>query len=443
MAFPLARELAEARWYPRAGIDRASLAAVLERAAAVFVTGAAERKSSRGKWLHAFALEAREPDHLLKTNDYRGVPWFRRLRRSKSRAELALACAVAGRGVPTPLPLAAGELRRGGMLQRCFLVVPLVAGAVDLEQRHAERGGPPRERRAWTHELGALARRMHDAGVFQEDFAPNNFLWRAAPPPTLMAIDFERARLRGPLSHAARRFLLAKLDRRLADASGAARMRFLLAYSMGDRAAARRWWRELEAQAPRLARRDYGRLRRITTRPSRRFAPLERGDWRGWTRRDADPAVLAAICEVAREKCANGAIGYLVHPLGVLSRRRAARAWALAQLLWQRSGASPKPLALLRSRAAAAIAFERPPGCQPLDTVADRRPLEARLAIALDRLMVLGARAELLSADRLAVAPSGRGVWLLDPLVLAPERPPPPDVHRLARVAAARLARAR
>jgi len=280
---------------------------------------------------------------------------------------------------------------------------------------------------------------MHDAGVFQEDFAPNNFLWRAAPPTTLWAIDFERTRLRASLSHADRRFLLAKLDRRLADASSASRMRFLLAYAAGDRSAARRWWRELEAQAPRLARRDCGRLLRTATRASRRFAPFERGDWRGWARREADPAALVALCESARRGLAPD--GYLVRPLGALSDRQAARAWALALLLWQRAGASPKPLALLRSRAASAIAFERPLGCAPLDTVADRRPLEARLAVALDRLLVLGARAESLTVDRLAVAPQGRGVWLLDPLVLAPERPPAPGVHRLARACAARLIR--
>jgi len=436
---PRARELAEARWYPRPGVERAALAGLLERAEAALESGAVERRSSRRKRLHALGLESSAPDHLLKTNDYRGIPWPRRLRRSKSRAELTRALAVAARGVPTPLPLAAGELRRHGLLERCFLLMPLVPGAVDLEQLHACPGGEPRARRALASELGALARRMHDAGVFQEDFAPNNFLWRAMPTPTLWAIDFERTRLRAPLSHADRRFLLAKLDRRLADASAAARMRFLRAYSAGDRAAARGWWRELEAQAPRLARRDCARLERTATRASRRFAPFERGDWQGWVRRDADPAALVALCESAREGRAPD--GYLVRPLGALSGRQAARAWALAQLLFQRAGASPRPLALLRTRAAAAIAFERPPGCEPLDTVADRRPLEARLALALDRLLVLGARAESLTADRLAVAPRGRGVWLLDPLVLEPERPPAPDLHRLARACAARLTR--
>ena len=439
MAAPRPSELAAARWYPRAGVEPAALSALLESAAAALAAAPSEQKSSRRKTMHALALEGEEVDHLLKTNDYRGVARLGRLRRSKARAELARACEVAARGVPTPLPVAAGELRRYGLLERCFLLVPLVAGAVDLERR-AETPGPPRERRACARELGALARHMHDAGVFQEDFAPNNFLWRPDPAPRLWAIDFERARLRAPLPHAARRFLLAKLDRRLARASAASRMRFLLAYAGGDRAGARRWWRELEAHAPRLARRDTRRWQRTATRSSRRFAPVERGAWRGWMRRDADAAALRALLDPPDDAGAPAA-SYLVRSLGALSRRQAARAWALAQVLWHRGGATPRPLALLRSRTDARIVFERPPGSQRLDRIASPRDLETHLALAVDRLLALGARAESLTADRFAVSVQGGGVWLLDPLVLAPERSPLPDLHRQARRCAALLAR--
>ena len=435
MAAPRAGDLAAARWVPREGVDPAALAALLERAAAALATEGAVRKASRRKTLHAIAL-GDGVDHLLKANDYRGAPLLRRLRRSRSARELARASAAAARGVPTPVPVAAGELRRRGLLERCFLLVPLVPGAVDLERLRAERAHAPRERRACERALGALARRMHDAGVFQEDFAPNNFLWRADPPPRLWAIDFERVRLGAPLSRAARTLLLARLERRLADASGAARMRFLLAYADEDRAAARRWWLEVEARAPRLARRDRRRWERTATHPSRRFAPMERAGWRGWARRDADPAALAGVLDGERV----GEAAFLVRWLGRLSRRRAARAWGLAQMLWQRGGASPKPLALLRSSRGAALVFERPSGCQRLDTLADRRRLEPQLAIALDRLLRLGARPEALTADRLGAAAQGSRIWLLDPLVVSPGRHPPVEVHRRARECAARLA---
>jgi len=412
MCAPSGRELARARWWPGPALAPAELAGIVARAGDV-LTGARERKRSRRKALYALALRSAEPDHLLKVNDYGEVPWLRRLRRSRSRLELERARAVAARGIATPLPLAAGELRRRGALERCYLLVPLVPGAIDGAAFWLGRVGDAAERRLWSRELGAFARAMHDAGVFQEDFAPNNFLWRRGAAPRLWAVDFERVALRRSLSLDARVRLLAKLARHLATASAAACMRFLLAYAGGDRAAARRWWRAVERELPRLAQRDLAHFRRIAIRASRRFAPVAHGGFRGFARREAP---LPALCGAIQ---AGSEAEFWIHPLGPVGERDARRAWALAQVLAQRS-LSPPPLALLRGRVGAWLVSSRASEERRLDGAPAARPA---LAVALDRLLAIGADCSGLAPRSFALA-RGRGpALLLEPREIAAGAP--------------------
>ena len=182
------------------------------------------------------------------------------------------------------------------MLEACYLVVPVLEGAVDFGTLW--RGSaPPATRRAWTRELGRVARRAHDVGLLQDDFAPNNFLVCGESKAQLFPIDFERARLgRAPLGKAARVRMLATLDHHLTGASTAARMRLLDAYFAGDRERIRAYWQAIAAAAPALARRDFAHLLRSCAREGRRyrrFAAGEGGAWRGWSR--CDPSALAVV----------------------------------------------------------------------------------------------------------------------------------------------------
>ena len=158
---------------------------------------AANQKRGRRKALYPLALGAGgATTHLLKVNRY-GVRdgLRRRVVASKARRELALAEAVAERGIATPVPLAAGELRSGGRVRACYLVVPFVAGAVDLRRRFAEPLAPS-ERRAFASAFGRFARAVHAAGISQDDFQPNNFLVGPGGAGDLRLIDCERVTLR-------------------------------------------------------------------------------------------------------------------------------------------------------------------------------------------------------------------------------------------------------
>lgn len=319
--------LAGVRWRLRAGEDpglHAERIAGIERALAA--GEARNTKSGRRKELYPIAGPGGGVAFLLKRNRYGAGDALRRVGRgSKSRHELRLAQALADRGLPAVVPLAAGERRRGLRLAECWLLVPYLTGARDLLALAREPGLAPAQRRSLARELGALSRAAHDAGLLQDDFAPNNFLHVPGATPALHLIDFERARLSPrPASDAWRGWMLAKLERALPGASASQRFRFLLAYTQGDRDAARRWWQAVERASVRLARRDAARWRRIASADGRRFRVVSLPGMRGFARRELDDAALLAVLE-------RGGRGLLRWPDP--GARALARLWGDAQAL--------------------------------------------------------------------------------------------------------------
>jgi len=183
--------------------------------------------------------------------------WRYFLRRSKARRERALAHAIERRGFAVARPVAVGERRRHGALERSWLVTR-DEGARDLRSLLESARENGAERRALLERFARFARRLHDAGVDQDDFSPNNFLVRADG--AFVLIDFERARLRrGPLR--ARAWTqLAKLNRRDFGISRSDRLRFLRAYlgtsGAAGRAERRTAWRKIWPEFQRVRARD-------------------------------------------------------------------------------------------------------------------------------------------------------------------------------------------
>lgn|GEM_PF-4594114 len=440
---PRAFELGGVRWWTAAGADEAAVRRAVGGALDALAGGRARNlKGGRRKALYPLALEGgAEPDHLLKVSAYAGAPSVRRrLFGSKARRELRLAQAIARRGVATPVPLAAGERRAGGRVRACYLLVALVPGARDLRRLAAEPALRGAERRALARAFGAFARRLHDAGVVQDDFQPNNFLRRADG--DLLFIDCERVRLRPRVSRHARAAMLAKLERELAGARLAERARFLRAYARGDRAEARRWWRAVERAARELAARDAGRLARLVARPGRRFVPLEVHGWRGVRVAGADADALAQDLDVligARE----GARRHFARGFQPRGAADASRALARALLLARR-GLGPDPVAVLERRRAGAharealLVFDGPlrGRLDALDAAARCAALPA-LTRFLARVAAYGSLAGLPSPHD--VGRLARGLALLDPHGFRPGGAGGLPDRRTARALAARI----
>ncbi len=404
-------EVAGVRWWLSAGSDAAALKPRLERALQQ-LDGAEDLRSGRRKRLFRLALGAGGgPDHLLKRCGYppsRG--WLQHARGSKARRELSIAESLARRGVPVVVPLAAGERRRAGRLIECFLLVPLLEAAIDLRRLWNDPALTGSERRHLVTSLGEILRHAHSAGLYQDDLAPNNVLATGGSTAGLRLVDFERARLRPRLGTRARRRTLAKLARAAAAVSSAQRLRFLRAYA-GTSAEARRWWERLRAEAPQLARRDDMRMRRTATRDGRRFQRIERGDWRGFALRGAEPGPALAGLSAAPPPAAGSArieiadgVWRVIYPR--LSAGRARRLWARANTLAAR-GLAPVPLALLSDPHRTLLVVEPGAGARPLGLLASgdtERRAAARLLVELEGL---GELREGLSAEAFALVRTG------------------------------------
>ncbi len=189
----------------------------------------------------------------LKTFRLKGI--LQRLKywllKSKALKELEVSLVARERGVPVVLPMAAGEKRRKGFLQESYLLIQRLPEALDLLEYLRMHNITPRNKARIIEALGRLARKVHDKGILQEDFALNNFLLAntqdtqgrqalnrsgtgQAPDLTgsgqVFLIDFERSRVRHELSTKEREWTLAKLNRIGADFTLADKFRFLRAY---------------------------------------------------------------------------------------------------------------------------------------------------------------------------------------------------------------------
>lgn len=325
-------------------------------------------------------------EYLLKVNHYSGWTGLRRgLRPSKARHELHVAQGVTARGLPTPVPLAVGEIRRHGILRQCFEWMPVLSDVCDLKTLWEQRESvSPAEWRAITIALGKLAHATAEAHVFQDDFAPNNILVRRGPTPQLFLIDFERAELRdAPLVDTEKRWMLAKLDRHLAGASAADRMRFLRAYctgqapSGGEREAMRRIWHSLRALMPLLAERDFARMQRKSAHAGRRYAEVSIGAWTGFAVQSRlDPETLAALLARETPNGVDTATPSAAAPHGTdrdhsdaiwvmrypkMCRERAHALWSTANTLEIYGRLAPSPIALLQNDAATLLLFQKRP----------------------------------------------------------------------------------
>ncbi len=407
-------EEGEIHWWLGTHADVSAVRPLLRRALDSLASGETPNiKVGRRKELYKLRLTNGDiPDYLLKVNRY---PSNRRIlerqRISKARHEMTVAEQLAQRGLATPLPLAAGDQHESGRLVACFLLVPILDDVVDLLQLWLNGELTVAEKHALARELGSYIRRMHDTGLFQDDFAPNNFLVRRGDPMELFAIDFERAVIRRRTSDRARRWMIAKLERGMARTSTTDRMRFLRHYAAGDRDKARHWWQMVSTLAPRLARRDVRRMHANARRGGGRFRSIAGNRYTGYARIDVADATLEhalANLDVGEGVRASSGNGVWITPLVQTSSRQLGRAWGAANAFALR-GLCPSPLGAVRYDSKAFLLFQRNRKASLLVDAQPDDATEGALRALFERLFGYGDVGDALDAKGIVVEPTSGG----------------------------------
>lgn len=203
--------------------------------------------------------------------------------------EIAVYQELASSGADTSLPVAAGERRGAGFLGASCLVVQPTPTAMPLDLLLLDgkaRGG---WRRRLLEAYGAFAGRVHDCGVLQEDFDPNNSIETAGEgnEPKIRLVDMERVTIGEKLSREVRARNLARLYRYGRGLPRTEQIRFLRGYlPEGSRAreALRGWLEAIRKAWPGVVERDRLRMQRNAVRRGRLFSPIRRGKIRGFHR---------------------------------------------------------------------------------------------------------------------------------------------------------------
>ncbi len=207
--------------------------------------------------------------------------------RSKALRELMIGLTALERGVPVIVPLAAGEKRRMGLIVECYTLLKKIDSAVTLRDYLYREGVPQHQRSRVIEALGRLARKSHEGGILQTDFALNNFLLKDPndPSPTVYIIDFERTYVYNYIPEKMRNWTLAKLNRIGPDFSITDKLRFLKAYSTGNdanKSPLLPWMKELDRHTNWILRKDAQRIHKACVQGGRGYKLYTDGHLRAY-----------------------------------------------------------------------------------------------------------------------------------------------------------------
>lgn len=162
---------------------------------------------------------------------------------SKAVRELKAAATTARRGIPTPTLIAIGEKGKWGLTNESYVVLKRLKECQDLNNYFLKEYPAGKshhnilEKWMIIKEFGSLARKVHQEGIVQSDFALNNFLLTrdTTGGVKLYLTDFEKITIKRTLSFNQKARSLAKLNRVGREISSTDRLRFLKSYSAGER----------------------------------------------------------------------------------------------------------------------------------------------------------------------------------------------------------------
>ena len=212
-------------------------------------------------------------------------------RPSKAFHEFQTAISISGKDIPTPAPLLVAELISYGRVSESLLITQFIADAYELKDFLMNRQGEVtpaqlmRKRRETVEAFGRLTAKIFNAGIYQDDYALNNFILKQGGVGTeIYFIDFERVEIKDRLSEQEKTKLLTKLNRVGCEVTIKDRLRFLRSYLKEDTGAnkdLKQYARELQRTTLAMLKRDLQRGRLTSVYTAETYKKFKTKGYRG------------------------------------------------------------------------------------------------------------------------------------------------------------------
>ena len=212
-------------------------------------------------------------------------------RPSKAFHEFQTAISISGKDIPTPAPLLVAELISYGRVSESLLITQFINDAYDLKdflmnrQDAVSSSYSMKERRETVETLGRLTAKIFNAGIYQDDYALNNFILKQSGGGTeIYFIDFERVEIKDRLSEQEKTKLLTKLNRVGCEVTIKDRLRFLRSYLKEDTGAnkdLKQYARELQRATLAMLKHDLQRGRVTSVYTAEAYKKIKTKGYRG------------------------------------------------------------------------------------------------------------------------------------------------------------------
>ncbi len=279
---------------------------------ALFDEPPADQLIKRGSYKTIYRSEFGKNSCIIKTYKNKGLLGLLKSAAVSSRArqEFTAAAYIRGQGILTAAPLILAEKKTLGMVSASAVVLEFIEGAQELREFFFyDRSILPVERRHVAEQFGRLTAAIFQKGVFQYDFALNNFLIRReADGFGLYFIDFERVRLKGAVTREQKINVLARLGRVGAEIALKDRLRFLrgyLAQEPGFADSLHKAAAEMISATVVAIGNDRRRCRLTSIYTHARYDRIQQAERTGLCRKGTDvPVLLSAVAAISGREAA-------------------------------------------------------------------------------------------------------------------------------------------
>jgi len=287
---------------------------------------------------------------------------------SRPRQEFLAGCFINSQGILTAAPLLLVERRRYGLVREGLVAMPFIEDALELRDFLFSSGIASGERYAVARMFGRLTAEIFKKGIFQYDYALNNFLIRKEGEKwQLYFIDFEKVLPRKQASCDQKLDVLSRLNRVGRQVSIRERLQFARGYYEQDPDSAQSrqvFIRRLHHATIVALRADLARSRATSIYTHARYLRIDSPQHTGLYKKEYHLDDIMRICEnltgnrVLHEVVLKGRSRTVTLKVLMANRDKIQRAWAMLNVFVVAGAGFDLPEFFLCDRQRGCIGFE-------------------------------------------------------------------------------------